>query len=55
MRIYEIEVEHKKWGLNWRRFKIASRGFLSAMRTAKARLHSGEVISEIKLHAYTHE
>lgn len=47
MRIYEIEIEHVKMGLNWRSKKVWAKTFNDAVK--KASLRSYERITSVDL------
>ncbi len=38
MRIYQVNVEHKKYGRNYDRFNVSAKDFEEAVKTAKSRL-----------------
>ena len=53
MRIYQINTEHRRYGLNWGSQKIAARTAEEAIRLAKKEFISGERMSEVKILATT--
>ena len=53
MRIYEVNIEHKKYGMNWAREKIDARSFDEAVRKVKKLLTKSERIESMELLAST--
>lgn len=51
MRIYKINIEHKKWGANWDSRKIAAKSLVAAIR--KVKLKYNESITDAVLLAST--
>ena len=55
MRIYQINFEHKKWGLNWSSKKVAAKSFEDALQKGKKTLKSNEKIEGVELLETTEE
>jgi len=49
MRIYKINIEHAKVGLNWSAYKVAAPSFEKALQHARKQLQSFERIESIEL------
>ncbi len=49
MRIYKVNLEHKKFGLNWSARSIAARTAEQAIRKVKRDLRSYERIESVEL------
>lgn len=49
MRIYQINIEHKKFGRNWSTEKVAAKTFNDAIRQARKLLRSVERIESVEL------
>jgi hypothetical protein len=53
MRIYKINIEHKRFGRNWSSEKFQGRTFDEAVKAAKRGLNNGERIESVELLAST--
>lgn len=53
MRIYEVTIEHVRYGRNWSTEKIAANTFKEAVRKAEKELRSVERIESVEIIADT--
>jgi hypothetical protein len=53
MRIYEVKVEHKKFGRNYDNLRVSAESFNQAIRKAKSLLKTVERIESVELIAAT--
>lgn len=53
MRIYKVDIEHKKHGLNWRSKKVVAKDFMRAV--AKVKLNKDERVEAIQILADTED
>lgn len=49
MRIYRVNIEHKKAGLNWSSVKVAANTCKEAIRKAEKDMLSNEVVESVEL------
>ena len=49
MRIYKVEIEHTRYGVNWDNDTVAAKNFKDAVSKVTKRIKSQERITEVKL------
>lgn len=49
LRIYRINIEHKTYGMNWRRTDVAAKSAEEAIRKAKRDFSTHECIESVEL------
>jgi hypothetical protein len=52
MRIYEVNIEHKTYGMNWRSVKVAAKTAEEAIRAAKRDFNTRERVESVELLAH---
>lgn len=55
MRIYKVNIEHRKYGMNWSHENVSGRTFYDVVRKVKKLLKSGERIESVELVATAEE